>query len=99
MTPYCELEKEELLALKQELEKQYEDARGKGLKLDMSRGKPASEQLDMTMPMMDIFNRDFDMHDEKGVDVRNYGNLEGIWGARRLLGEMLGVDPEHVIVF
>ena len=99
MTPYCELEKEELLALKQELEKQYEDARGKGLKLDMSRGKPASEQLDMTMPMMDIFNRDFDMHDEKGVDVRNYGNLEGIWGARRLFGEMLGVDPEHVIVF
>ena len=99
MTPYCELEKEELLALKQELEKQYEDARGKGLKLDMSRGKPASEQLDMTMPMMDIFNRDFDMNDEKGVDVRNSGNLEGIWGARRLLGEMLGVDPEHVIVF
>lgn len=99
MKPYCELGREELLALKQELEKQYEDAKGKGLKLDMSRGKPASEQLDMTMPMMDIFNRDFDMHDEKGVDVRNYGNLEGIWGARRLLGEMLGVDPEHVIVF
>lgn len=99
MKPYCELEKSELLALKQELEKQYEDAKGKGLKLDMSRGKPASEQLDMTMPMMDIFNRDFDMRDEKGVDVRNYGNLEGIWGARRLLGEMLGVDPEHVIVF
>lgn len=99
MKPYCELGREELLALKQELEKQYEDAKGKGLKLDMSRGKPASEQLDMTMPMMDIFNRDFDMRDEKGVDVRNYGNLEGIWGARRLLGEMLGVDPEHVIVF
>lgn len=99
MKPYCELGREELLALKKELEKQYEDAKGKGLKLDMSRGKPASEQLDMTMPMMDIFNRDFDMHDEKGVDVRNYGNLEGIWGARRLLGEMLGVDPEHVIVF
>lgn len=99
MKPYCELGREELLALKQELEKQYEDAKGKGLKLDMSRGKPASEQLDMTMPMMDIFNRDFDMRDEQGVDVRNYGNLEGIWGARRLLGEMLGVDPEHVIVF
>lgn len=99
MTPYCELSKEELLKLEQELKAQYEDAKGKGLKLDMSRGKPASEQLDMTMPMMDIFNRDFDMRDEKGVDVRNYGNLEGIWGARRLLGEMLGVDPEHVIVF
>lgn len=99
MRPYSELGREELLELKKELGLQYEDAKGKGLKLDMSRGKPASEQLDMTMPMMDIFNRDFDMHDEKGVDVRNYGTLEGIWGARRLLGEMLGVKPEQVIVF
>lgn len=99
MAPYCELGREELLALEKELSLQYEEAKGKGLKLDMSRGKPAGEQLDMTMPMMDIFNRDFDMRDEEGVDVRNYGCLEGIKGARRLLGQMLGVDPEHVIVF
>lgn len=99
MIPYCELGKAELLALKETLSAQYEDAKGKGLKLDMSRGKPAAEQLDMTMPMMDIFNSSFDMRDEQGVDVRNYGNLEGIVGARRLLGSMLGVDPEHVIVF
>ncbi|MDE7319197.1 MAG: aminotransferase class I/II-fold pyridoxal phosphate-dependent enzyme [Lachnospiraceae bacterium] len=99
MRPYCELEKEELLALKERLSLQYEEAKGKGLKLDMSRGKPAAEQLDMTMPMMDIFDRNFDMRDEQGVDVRNYGYLEGIFGARRLLGSMLGVDPEHVIVF
>lgn len=99
MRPYGELEKEELLALKERLLLQYEEAKGKGLKLDMSRGKPAAEQLDMTMPMMDIFNRNFDMRDEQGVDVRNYGYLKGIIGARRLLGSMLGVDPEHVIVF
>ena len=99
MTPYSELGKEELLALKKELELQYEDAKGKGLKLDMSRGKPAPAQLDMTMPMMDIFNSHADMKDEQDVDTRNYGCLEGIYGARRLLGEMLGVDPEHVIVF
>ena len=99
MRPYGELEKEELLALKERLLLQYEEAKGKGLKLDMSRGKPAAEQLDMTMPMMDIFNRNFDMRDEQGVDVRNYGYLEGILGARSLLGSMLGVDPEHVIVF
>jgi DNA-binding transcriptional MocR family regulator len=99
MKAYSELSKEELLALKSDLTRQYEDAKGKGLKLDMSRGKPAAEQLDMTMPMMDIFNRDSDMRDEEGVDVRNYGNLEGIKGARRLLGEMLGVDADHVIVF
>ena len=55
MTPYSELGKEELLALKKELGLQYEDAKGKGLKLDMSRGKPAPAQLDMTMPMMDIW--------------------------------------------
>ena len=65
MKPYCEWSKEELLALKEKLTKQYEDAKAKGLKLDMSRGKPAAEQLDMTMPMMDIFNRDFDMRDEQ----------------------------------
>jgi DNA-binding transcriptional MocR family regulator len=99
MKAYSERSKEELLALQKELTLQYEDAKGKGLKLDMSRGKPAAEQLDMTMPMMDIFSRDFDMRDEEGVDVRNYGNLEGIKGARRLLGEMLGVDADHVIVF
>ena len=99
MTPYSEFGKEELLKLKEELTLQYEDAKGKGLKLDMSRGKPAPAQLDMTMPMMDIFTSHADMKDEQGVDTRNYGCLEGIYGARRLLGEMLGVDPEHVIVF
>ena len=99
MPPYREFGKEELLKLKAELTLQYEDAKGKGLKLDMSRGKPAPAQLDMTMPMMDIFTSHADMKDEQGVDTRNYGCLEGIYGARRLLGEMLGVDPEHVIVF
>lgn len=99
MKAYSECSREELEALLKELKLQYEDAKSKGLKLDMSRGKPAAEQLDMTMPMMDIFNSHFDMRDEQGVDVRNYGNLEGIVGARRLLGDMLGVDKEHVIVF
>ena len=81
MKAYSECSREELEALLKELKLQYEDAKGKGLKLDMSRGKPAAEQLDMTMPMMDIFNSHFDMRDEQGVDVRNYGNLEGIVGA------------------
>lgn len=99
MTAYKDLTREELLGLKKELELQYEDAKGKGLKLDMSRGKPSEEQLDMTMPMMDIFNSHSDMRDDHGVDTRNYGNLEGIWSARKLLGDMLGVAPEKVIVF
>ena len=99
MTAYKDLTREELLGLKKDLELQYEDAKGKGLKLDMSRGKPSEEQLDMTMPMMDVFNSHSDMRDDHGVDTRNYGNLEGIWSARKLLGDMLGVGPEKVIVF
>ena len=49
MTPYCELGKEELLELKKELTQKYEDAKGKGLKLDMSRGKPSTDQLELRM--------------------------------------------------
>ena len=52
MKPYCELSKEELLVLKDKFSLQYQEAKDKGLKLDMSRGKPAAEQLDMTMPMI-----------------------------------------------
>ena len=56
MKAYQELTKEELLTLKAELNAAYEDAKGKGLKLDMSRGKPAVNQLDMTMDFLDVVN-------------------------------------------
>ena len=56
MKAYQELSKEELLTLKAELNAAYEDAKGKGLKLDMSRGKPAVNQLDMTMDYLDVVN-------------------------------------------
>lgn len=99
MKSYREMSKEELLALKTELEKAYEDAKGKGLQLDMSRGKPAASQLDMTMPIMDILNKESDMKTEEGVDCRNYGILDGIPEARALMGEMMGgVPAENVIV-
>lgn len=93
MKPYSELGKEELLALKEQFQAQYEEAKGKGLKLDMSRGKPAAEQLDMTMPMMDIFNGQFDMRDEQGVDVRNYGYLEGDHRRPQTAGRYAGGRP------
>ena len=85
MKPYSQLSKEELTALKKELEKQFEDVKGKGLKLDMSRGKPAKAQLDLSNGMMDILNSETDLVSSDGVDCRNYGILDGISDARKLL--------------
>lgn len=99
MKPYKEMSKEELTSLKAELEKQFEDAKGKGLTLDMSRGKPTPAQLDMAMDIMDVFNSKSDMKTEAGVDTRNYGVMDGIPEARQLMGEMLGVPAENVIVY
>ena len=98
MKSYKEMSKEELAALKTELEKAYEDAKGKGLKLDMSRGKPSAAQLDMTMPIMDVLNAESDLRTEAGVDCRNYGVMDGIPEAKALMGAMMGVAPEKVIV-
>ena len=98
MKAYQELSKEELLALKAELDAAYQDAKGKGLKLDMSRGKPAASQLDMTMDFMDVLDSQSNMKTEDGVDVRNYGGLDGIPEAKKLMGDIMGVSPENVIV-
>ena len=65
MKAYQELTKEELLTLKAELNAAYEDAKGKGLKLDMSRGKPAVNQLDMTMDFLDVVNSQSAMKKKK----------------------------------
>lgn len=99
MKAYKELSREELLTLKEELEKQFEDAKGKGLKLDMSRGKPTPAQLDMAMDMFDVFNSTSDMKAENGMDTRNYGVMDGIPEAKRLMGEIMGVPAENVIVY
>ena len=61
MKAYSQLNKEELLALKNDLEKQFEDVKAKGLKLDMSRGKPSKAQLDLSNGMMDILNSQTDL--------------------------------------
>ena len=98
MKSYKEMSRSELEALHKELEQAYEDAKGKGLKLDMSRGKPAVSQLDMTMPMFDVLNAESSLKTENGTDCRNYGVLDGIPEAKALMGEMMGVPAENVIV-
>lgn len=98
MKAYKELSKEELLTLKEELNKEYEEVKAKGLKLDMSRGKPAASQLDMEMDFMDVLSSESVLKTEAGVDCRNYGILDGIPEARKLMGDMLGVPADQVIV-
>lgn len=98
MKSYREMSKSELEALAVELEQAYADAKGKGLKLDMSRGKPAATQLDMTMPMMDVLCAESILKTEDGMDCRNYGVLDGIPEAKALMGEMMGVSADKVIV-
>lgn len=99
MTAYKDLSKEELLELKSELEARFEEVKEKGLKLDMSRGKPAADQLNLSMDMMKVLAGDANLICEDGVDCRNYGNLDGIDEAKQLLADMMEVPKDNVIIF
>ena len=99
MTAYKDLSREELLELKKEREVEFEDVKGKGLKLDMSRGKPSKAQLDLSMGMMDVLNGDSDLVCEEGVDCRNYGVIDGIKEAKQLFADMMEVPKDNIIIF
>ena len=99
MQKYSEMSKEQLQALKKELDQQYAEIKAQGLALDMSRGKPSVDQLNISMDMMDVLSSNTDLRCETGVDCRNYGVMDGIPEAKRLLGEISEVDPEHIIIY
>ncbi|MGN0437771.1 MAG: aminotransferase class I/II-fold pyridoxal phosphate-dependent enzyme [Lachnospiraceae bacterium] len=98
MKPLKEMTKDELLALKDTLTKEYEDAQGKGLNLNMSRGKPGASQLELSLPMLDVINSSSDMRTVLGNDTRNYGDLDGIGECRKLMADMMSVQKDNVIV-
>lgn len=99
MKPYNQLSREELLTLKSDLEKQYEEFKEKGLKMDMSRGKPSKAQLNLANGMMDVLNSDSDMESIDGTDCRNYGILDGITEARHLLADMSEVPEKNILIY
>lgn len=99
MKKYTELNREELLTLESELEAKYLDYKAKSLKLNMARGKPCNEQLELSMPMLDILDSSAYMLTEDGTDSRNYGVMDGIPEAKQLFADILDVHPENVIVF
>lgn len=80
------------------LQKQYEDVKGKGLKLNMARGKPGNEQLEISKEMLNVINSAATCIADDGTDCRNYGNLEGIAESRELFAQILEVEPSMVMV-
>ncbi len=99
MTAYKDLSKEELLNLKASLEKEFRKVKAKGIKLDMSRGKPSTEQLNLSMEMMDVLNGHTNLVCTEGVDCRNYGVLDGITEAKQLLADMMEVPKDNIVIF
>ena len=99
MKPYAEMSKEELTALRRELKAKYHEFQTRDLKLDMSRGKPSVDQLDLSMGMMDVLSSDDDLTCEDGTDCRNYGVLTGIDEAKELLADMMEVNPSTIIIY
>ena len=99
MKPYAEMTKEELVALRKDLKAKYHDFQTKDLRLDMSRGKPSADQLDLSMGMMDVLSSDDDLTCEDGTDCRNYGVLTGIDEAKELLADMMEVNPSTIIIY
>ena len=99
MKKYTEMTKDELMQEKTALEAEYEKIKNLGLSLDMSRGKPGADQLNLSLPMLDVLKSDSDMKSESGLDVRNYACLDGIPEAKALIAGMVGAKPEQAIVY
>lgn len=99
MKPYAEMSIEELKEEIAVLKKEYKKYQDMDLRLDMSRGKPCREQLDLSMGMMDALNSEADLSCADGTDCRNYGVLTGIEEAKVLIGDMMENNPDNIIIY
>ncbi len=95
---YADLSEAELQSLKERVGQSYAEAKARNLSLNMARGKPGADQLDLSMPMLSLLASPADCIAEDGTDCRNYGVLEGLPEARRLMADLLDDEPENVIV-
>ncbi len=99
MKAYTEMSKEEMQQELSSLKAEYKKFQDMDLTLDMSRGKPCREQLDLSMGMMDTLNSEADLSCEDGTDCRNYGVLTGIHEAKVLIGDMMENNPDNIIIY
>ncbi len=94
---YLEMSAAELQAELEIVKKEYAELKSQGLSIDMSRGKPGEDQLDISDGMLKALD-DGNFKCENGIDVRNYGILDGIPEAKKMFAELLEVEPENIIV-
>ena len=94
---YTSMSKEQLQAEYAAVSKDFEELKGRGLKLDMSRGKPGKAQLDMVSGILSILSNPDDCVVD-GIDVRNYGELTGLPCAKRYFAEILGCKSEECFI-
>ena len=95
---YSQMSSEELKKLLAELTAEYDAIKAKGLSLDLSRGKPGKEQLDLMTDMLTCVSSASDCFAENGTDCRNYGILDGIPEAKKLFSDLLGIPEKNIIV-
>ncbi len=99
MKLYSEMTVEELEQELKKIKEEYRHFQDLDLHLDMSRGKPCTEQLDLSMEMLDELNGEVDLRCEDGTDCRNYGVLDGIREAKELIGDMMENNPDNIIIY
>lgn len=98
MKSYIEMTGAELEQEIKKIKEDYSKLAAAGLKLDMSRGKPSFEQLDLSDGLFDFVSKENGFKNCEGVDCRNYGGLDGLKETKELFGQVLGISPEQIIV-
>ena len=95
---YCDMSRAELAAELERMQAAYADFRARGLKLDLSRGKPGGDQLDMMEGMLDCLHNTADCTTANGFDCRNYGLLDGTPEAKKLFSDLLGIPEKNLFI-
>ena len=95
---FSNMSREERANLLAQLKEEYAKAQAQNLSLDLSRGKPGADQLDLLQGMLDCINSSADCRTEDGFDCRNYGVLDGIKEAKRLFAELLGLREKELFI-
>jgi len=95
---FSEMDKSELAVMTKQWNDEYNKFKAKGLKLNMARGKPSPEQLELSMDLLDVLNSKSSLIGSNGDDYRNYGLLEGIPEAKEIFAKMINVAEDEILI-